>query len=141
MDALRKFVSVRSSGSDDSLFMVSDKRTAALDQSLSELNLVSLLEGDRWVSLRIYSKLTVHSHTLRACVHASVCLRIHSKLTMHSHTQDQHRGGVEDHIRFPEGPLHNRAQHFQQDNRQDSLQVSSKPSKTLKKMISNFQPG
>ena len=46
--------------------MVSDKRTAALDQSLSELNLVSLLEGDRWVCLRIYSKLTVHSHTLRA---------------------------------------------------------------------------
>ena len=72
MDALRKFVSVRSSGSDDSLFMVSDKRTAALDQSLSELNLVSLLEGDRWVSLRIYSKLTVHTHTLRACVHVKI---------------------------------------------------------------------
>ena len=31
--------------------------------------------------MRIYSKLTVHSHTLRACVHAIVCLRIHSKLT------------------------------------------------------------
>ena len=81
LDALRKFVSVRSSGSDDSLFMVSDKRTAALDQSLSELNLVSLLEGDRWVSLRIYSKLTLHSRTLRAFVHAIVCLGIHSKLT------------------------------------------------------------
>ena len=52
--------------------MVSDKRTAALDQSLSELNLVSLLEGDRWVCLRIHSKLTVHSHILRACVHARI---------------------------------------------------------------------
>ena len=31
--------------------------------------------------MRIYSKLTVHSHTLRACVHAIVCLGIHSKLT------------------------------------------------------------
>ena len=48
LDALRKFVSVRSAGSDNSLFMLSDKRTAALDQSLSELNLVSLLEGDRY---------------------------------------------------------------------------------------------
>jgi len=47
LEALRKFVSVRSAGSDNSLFMVSDKRTAQLDQSLSELNLVSLLEGDR----------------------------------------------------------------------------------------------
>ena len=33
--------------------MVSDKRTAALDQSLSELNLVSLLEGDRCAPLKI----------------------------------------------------------------------------------------
>ena len=47
LEALRKFVSVRSAGSDNSLFIVADKRTAALDQSLSELNLVSLLEGDR----------------------------------------------------------------------------------------------
>ena len=45
-------MSVRSAGSDNSLFMVSDKRTAALDQSLSELNLVSLLEGDRCAPLK-----------------------------------------------------------------------------------------
>ena len=59
---------------------------------------------------------------------------------MHSHTQDQHRGGVEDHIRFPEGPVHNRAQHFQQDNRQDPLQVSSKPNKTKKKSFATSSP-
>ena len=53
LEALRKFVSVRSAGSDNSLFMVSDKRTAQLDQSLSELNLVSLLEGDRCAAHKV----------------------------------------------------------------------------------------
>ena len=77
----------------------------------------------------------MRSHTLRACMHAKIHYVLENtfKVDNAQYTQDQHRGGVEDHIRFPEGPLHNRAQHFQQDNRQDSLQVGSKPSKTLKK--------
>ena len=49
-------MSVRSAGSDNSLYVVSDKRTAALDQSLSELNLVSLLEGDRFAFVKSFQK-------------------------------------------------------------------------------------
>ena len=86
MEALRKFVSVRSAGSDNSLFMLSDKRTAALDQSLSELNLVSLLEGGDRCGLESYNSIIYNEPT-----------------------QDQHGSGLEDHLRFPEGSVHNRA--------------------------------
>jgi hypothetical protein len=47
LDALKRYASIRSAGSDDSIFVLTDRRTAALDQSLSELNLVGL-DGDRW---------------------------------------------------------------------------------------------
>ena len=65
LEALRKFVSVRSAGSDNSLFMVSDKRTAQLDQSLSELNLVSLLEGDRCAAHKFLIKTGCTGRTRR----------------------------------------------------------------------------
>jgi len=42
VEALHKYVSIKKAGSDESLYMLTDKRVAALDQSLSELNLVDL---------------------------------------------------------------------------------------------------
>jgi len=42
VSALHKYVSIKKAGSDESLFVLTDKRIAALDQSLSELNLVDL---------------------------------------------------------------------------------------------------
>jgi len=42
LEALHKYVSIKKASSDESLYMLTDKRIAALDQSLSELNLVEL---------------------------------------------------------------------------------------------------
>ena len=42
VEALHKYVSIKKASSDDSLYVLTDKRMAALDQSLSELNLVDL---------------------------------------------------------------------------------------------------
>lgn len=42
VSALHKYVSIKKAGSDESLFVLTDKRIAALDQSLSQLNLVDL---------------------------------------------------------------------------------------------------
>jgi len=42
VEALHKYVSIRKTTSDESLYVLTDKRMAALDQSLSELNLVDM---------------------------------------------------------------------------------------------------
>lgn len=42
LECLSKYASIKKSKSDDSLFIFTDKRIAALDQSLSELNLVDM---------------------------------------------------------------------------------------------------
>jgi len=43
LDVLRGYVSVKKSSSDESLFVLTDKKVAALDQSLSELNLIDIM--------------------------------------------------------------------------------------------------
>ena len=45
LEVLTRYASVKPASSDESLFVLTDKRVAALDQSLSELNLVDM---DRW---------------------------------------------------------------------------------------------
>jgi len=42
VEALNKYVCIKKASSDETLFLLTDKRIAALDQSLSELNLVEL---------------------------------------------------------------------------------------------------
>ena len=43
LSVLQSYVSVKRSSSDPTLFVLTDKRTAALDQSLSELNLIDMM--------------------------------------------------------------------------------------------------
>ena len=43
LTCLRKYASVKKSSSDDTLFVLTDKKIAALDQSLSELNLLEMM--------------------------------------------------------------------------------------------------
>ena len=51
---MRRYVQVKKSRSDESLFLLTDKRIAALDQSLSELNLLDLDSNDKSTSEMIW---------------------------------------------------------------------------------------
>jgi len=54
LEAMRRYVQVKKSRSDESLFLLTDKRIAALDQSLSELNLLDLDSNDKSTSEMIW---------------------------------------------------------------------------------------
>ena len=65
LSALHKYASVKKSSSDDSLFVLTDKKIAALDESLSELNLLEIMSQQSnsevvWKTISDFQKVVKH---------------------------------------------------------------------------------
>jgi len=76
VEALNKYVSIKKAISDESLFVLNDKRIAALDQSLSELNLVDLSGSNTDVVWRTLSDFQKDPYTTGLSIFSKITDKI-----------------------------------------------------------------
>ena len=76
VEALHKYVSIKKANSDESLFVLTDKRIAALDQSLSELNLVDLSGSNTDVVWRTLSDFQKDPYTTGLSIFSKITDKI-----------------------------------------------------------------
>jgi len=76
IESLHKYVSIKKASSDESLFVLTDKRIAALDQSLSELNLVDMTGNNTDVVWRTLSDFQKDPYTTGLSIFSKITDKI-----------------------------------------------------------------